>query len=124
GGFMPALATPTLAGVSALTPVGAQAGRGLSGGTAAAVSGSPLSGTGNGVALAGQAERPGTAAGAVTREGTDAGGTPTPAGIDTGLGTAAPVAPGARSPGDLQAALRQGLAQVAGPSLTDYPLPT
>ncbi|MEI7378174.1 hemagglutinin repeat-containing protein, partial [Dickeya chrysanthemi] len=28
------------------------------------------------------------------------------------------------APGDLQAALRQGLAQVAGPSLTDYPLPT
>ncbi len=125
GGFMPALATPTLAGVSALTPVETQSGRGLSGGTAAAVSGSPLSGTGNGVALAGQAERPGTAAGVVTREGIDAGGgTPTPAGIDTGLGTAAPVAPGALSPGDLQAALRQGLAQVAGPSLTDYPLPT
>ncbi|WP_368266066.1 hemagglutinin repeat-containing protein [Dickeya chrysanthemi] len=125
GGFMPALATPTLAGVSAFTPVGAQAGRGLSGGTAAAVSGSPLSGTGNGVALAGQADRLSAAAGAVTRAGTDAGGgTLTPAGIDTGLGTAAPVAPGALSPGDLQAALRQGLAQVAGPSLTDYPLPT
>ncbi|MBX9448174.1 filamentous hemagglutinin, partial [Dickeya chrysanthemi] len=34
GGFMPALTTPTLAGVSAFTPVGAQAGRELSGGTA------------------------------------------------------------------------------------------
>ncbi|MGM3169500.1 hemolysin BL-binding protein, partial [Dickeya chrysanthemi] len=108
GGVMPALATPTLAGVSAFTPVGAQAGRELSGGTAAAVSGSPLSGTGNGVALAGQADRLSAAAGAVTRAGTDAGGgTLTPAGIDSGLGTAAPVAPGALSPGDLQAALRQ-----------------
>ncbi|WP_038927227.1 hypothetical protein, partial [Dickeya chrysanthemi] len=124
GGFMPALATPTLTGVNAPAPVGAQADRGLSGGTAAAVSGSALSGTGNGVALAGQAERLSAAAGVVTRDTPAAGGTLTPAGIDTGLGTAAPVAPGARSPGDLQAALRQGLAPVAGPSLTDYPLPT
>ncbi|MBI0440504.1 hypothetical protein, partial [Dickeya dianthicola] len=53
-----------------------------------------------------------------------AGGTLTPAGIDTGLGTATPVAPGARSLSDLRAALSQGLAPVAGPSLSDYPLPT
>ncbi|NPE65200.1 filamentous hemagglutinin, partial [Dickeya dadantii] len=57
GGVMPAMATPTLAGVSALTPVGAQADRGLNGGSTATVSGSTLSGTGNGVALAGQAGR-------------------------------------------------------------------
>ncbi|TYL40770.1 beta strand repeat-containing protein, partial [Dickeya sp. ws52] len=125
GGFMPALATPTLAGVSALTPVGAQAGRGLSGGSASPVSGSALSGAGASVALSGQAGGPGAGYSPVSRDSAAASGsTVTPAGIDTGLGTAAPVAPGARSPGDLQAALRQGLAQVAGPSLTDYPLPT
>ncbi|WP_029729529.1 hemagglutinin repeat-containing protein, partial [Dickeya dianthicola] len=124
GGFMPALATPTLAGVNAPAPVGAQADRGLSGGTATAVSGSALSGTGNGVALAGQAERLSAAAGVVTRDTPAGGGTLTPAGIDSGLGTAAPVVPGALALSDLRAALRQGLAPVAGPSLSDYPLPT
>nr|WP_279629678.1 filamentous hemagglutinin N-terminal domain-containing protein [Dickeya dadantii] len=38
GGVMPAMATPTLSGVSALNPVGAQADRGLNGGTAGNVS--------------------------------------------------------------------------------------
>ncbi|MBI0460297.1 hemolysin BL-binding protein, partial [Dickeya dianthicola] len=50
GGFMPAMATPTLAGVNAPAPVGAQADRGLNGGSATTVSGSALSGTGNRVA--------------------------------------------------------------------------
>ncbi|WP_330217696.1 hemagglutinin repeat-containing protein, partial [Dickeya poaceiphila] len=54
GGFIPAIATPTLAGVTALTPTGAQAGLGLSGGGASPVSGSALSGAGAAVALSGE----------------------------------------------------------------------
>ncbi|WP_459614118.1 hypothetical protein, partial [Dickeya oryzae] len=51
GGFIPAIATPTLSGVTALTPAGAQADRGLRGGSASPVSGSALSGTGGGRGL-------------------------------------------------------------------------
>ncbi|WP_455424159.1 hemagglutinin repeat-containing protein [Dickeya dianthicola] len=133
GGFIPALSTPTLAGVNALTPMGEQADRGLNGGAAAAVSGSALSGTGNRVALAGQTDRLNAGYSAVTRDnGGSSGSALTPVDIPAGPGTAggAPVA-GARltplaalSPGDLQTALTQGLAPVSGPSLTDYPLPT
>ncbi|MCA7015393.1 hypothetical protein LF934_22505, partial [Dickeya dadantii] len=135
GGFMPAMATPILAGVSALTPVGAQADRGLNGGSATSVSGSTLSGTGNGVALASQAGRLNAGYSAVTRDGSASSGSAlNPVGIPAGLGTAGgvpvagasltPVVPGAISLSDLQAALAQGLQQLGSPSLTDYPLPT
>ncbi|WP_263062899.1 hemagglutinin repeat-containing protein [Dickeya dadantii] len=136
GGFMPAMATPTLAGVNALTPVGAQADRGLNGGTAGNVSGSALSGAGAGVALAGQAGRLNAGYSTVTRDNStsSSGSALNPVGIPAGLGTAGgapvagasltPVAPGALSLSDLQAALAQGLQQLGSPSLTDYPLPT
>ncbi|WP_416135210.1 hemagglutinin repeat-containing protein [Dickeya solani] len=135
GGFMPAMATPTLAGVNALAPVGVQADRGLNGGAAGNVSGSTLSGAGNGVALAGQAGSLNAGYSAVTRDNsTSSGSTLNPVGIPAGLGTAGgapvagasltPVAPGALSLSDLQAALAQGLQQPGSPSLTDYPLPT
>ncbi|WP_420025872.1 beta strand repeat-containing protein, partial [Dickeya dadantii] len=89
GGVMPAMATPTLAGVSALTPVGAQADRGLNGGSTATVSGSTLSGTGNGVALAGQAGRLNAGYSAVTRDGSASSGSAlNPVGIPAGPGTA------------------------------------
>ncbi|NPE67962.1 hemolysin BL-binding protein, partial [Dickeya dadantii] len=88
GGFMPAMATPTLAGVNALTPVGAQADRGLNGGTAGNVSGSTLSGAGNGVALAGQTSRLNAGYSAVTRDGSVSSGSAlNPVGIPAGLGT-------------------------------------
>ncbi|MGI3110125.1 hemolysin BL-binding protein, partial [Dickeya fangzhongdai] len=72
GGFMPSIATPTLAGVNAPTPVGAQADRGL-GGAAGNVTTTALGGAGS-VALAGQAGSLNAGYGAVTRD------TPTPAG--------------------------------------------
>ncbi|MEI7290443.1 hemolysin BL-binding protein, partial [Dickeya dadantii] len=87
GGFIPVIATPTLAGVNALTPVDAQADRGLNG-TAGSVSPTALpggSGSGN-VALAGQAG--GLAGGytTVTRTGDlPAGGTPVAGMADTAL---------------------------------------
>ncbi|WOA55003.1 hemagglutinin repeat-containing protein [Dickeya solani] len=135
GGFMPAMDTPTLAGVNALTPVGAQADRGLNGDAAATVSGSALSGAGAGVALAGQTGRLNAGYSAVTRDNTASSGSAlNPVGIPAGPGTAGgapvagasltPVAPGALSLSDLQAALAQGLQQPGSPSLTDYPLPT
>ncbi|MFB1118922.1 hemolysin BL-binding protein, partial [Dickeya dadantii] len=135
GGFMPAMATPTLAGVNALTPVGAQADRGLNGGSATPVRGSALSGAGAGVALAGQAGRLNAGYSAVTRDNTASSGSAlNPVGIPAGPGTAGgapvagasltPVAPGALALRDLQAALAQGLQQLGSPSLTDYPLPT
>ncbi|WP_284602905.1 hemagglutinin repeat-containing protein [Dickeya dadantii] len=135
GGFMPAMATPTLSGVSALTPVGAQADRGLNGGTAGNVSGSTLSGAGAGVALAGQTSRLNAGYSAVTRDGSVSSGSALNlVGIPAGPGTAGgapvagasltPVAPGALALSDLQAALAQGLQQLGSPSLTDYPLPT
>ncbi|MBD3607154.1 hemolysin BL-binding protein [Dickeya solani] len=93
GGFIPVIATPTMAGVNALTPVDAQADRGLNG---AAGSVSPTSlpdGSGN-VALAGQAG--GLAGGytTVTRTGDlPAGGTPVAGMADTAL-TAGAIAGG------------------------------
>ncbi|WP_246859100.1 hemagglutinin repeat-containing protein [Dickeya oryzae] len=124
GGFIPAIATPTLAGVTALTPAGAQADRGLSGGSASPVSGSTLSGVGAGVALSGQAGGPGAGYSPVSRDSAAAAGsTVTPAGIPD-LGTSGPVGLGALPLSDLRAVLAQGLAAVAGPSLNDYPLPT
>ncbi|WPD75910.1 hemagglutinin repeat-containing protein [Dickeya fangzhongdai] len=136
GGFMPALSTPTLAGVNAPTPVGAQADRGL-GGTAGNVSTTALGGAGS-VALAGQAGSLNAGYGAVTRDTPMSAGSPlTPVGIGSGLSAGGgvpvtgasltPLAPSSLSPlslGDLQAALAQGLTPLSGPSLTDYPLPT
>ncbi|MFB1118925.1 hypothetical protein RF240_22420, partial [Dickeya dadantii] len=135
GGFMPAMATPTLAGVNAVGPVGAQADRGLNGSSATSVRGSALSGAGAGVALAGQAGRLNAGYSAVTRDNsTSSGSALNPVGIPAGPGTAGgapvagasltPVAPGALALSDLQAALAQGLQQLGSPSLTDYPLPT
>ncbi|WP_131397029.1 hypothetical protein, partial [Dickeya fangzhongdai] len=136
GGFIPLIATPTLSGVSALTPVGAQADRGL-GGMAGNVSPTALGGAGS-VALAGQAGSLNAGYGTVTRDTPTPAGSPlTPVGINTGLSAAGgvpvtgasltPLAPSPLSPlspGDLQAALAQGLQQLGSPSLTDYPLPT
>ncbi|MCA7015394.1 hypothetical protein LF934_22510, partial [Dickeya dadantii] len=135
GGFMPAMATPTLAGENTVGPVGAQADRGLNGGSATSVSGSALSGAGAGVALAGQTGRLNAGYSVVTRDNsTSSGSVLNPVGIPAGLGTSGgppvagasltPVAPGALSLSDLQAALAQGLQQLGSPSLTDYPLPT
>ncbi|WP_033570988.1 beta strand repeat-containing protein, partial [Dickeya undicola] len=101
GGFIPAIATPTLQGVSAPGAVSAQAERGLTGGTA--VSGSALPGSGNDVALAGQAGGLTADYRAVTRDNAAASG-----------GTAG------QARDDLQAAL----AALGSPSLSDYPLPT
>ncbi|UGA49181.1 hemagglutinin repeat-containing protein [Dickeya fangzhongdai] len=136
GGFIPSIATPTLAGVNAPTPVGAQADRGL-GGASGNVTTTALSGAGS-VALAGQAGSLNAGYGAVTRDTPTPAGSPlTPVGIGSGLSAAAgvpvagasltPLAPSPLSPlspGDLQAALAQGLQQLGSPSLTDYPLPT
>ncbi|AYH48267.1 hemolysin BL-binding protein [Dickeya fangzhongdai] len=135
GGFMPSIATPTLAGVNAPTPVGAQADRGL-GGAAGNVTTTALGGAGS-VALAGQAGSLNAGYGAVTRDTPTPAGSPlTPVGIGSGLSAAGvpvagasltPLAPSPLSPlspGDLQAALAQGLQQLGSPSLTDYPLPT
>ncbi|MGM3184507.1 hemagglutinin repeat-containing protein, partial [Dickeya oryzae] len=74
GGFIPAIATPTLSGVTALTPAGAQAGLGLSAGGASPVSGSALSGAGAAVALSGQSGGLGAGYRPVTRDGTVAVG--------------------------------------------------
>ncbi|MCI4257070.1 hemagglutinin repeat-containing protein, partial [Dickeya dianthicola] len=134
GGFIPAMATPTLAGVNALTPVGAQADRGLNSATGN-VSTTALSGGTGGVALAGQTDRLNAGYSAVTRDNsTSSGSALNPVGIPAGPGTAGgapvagasltPVAPGALALSDLQAALAQGLQQLGSPSLTDYPLPT
>ncbi|WES88354.1 two-partner secretion domain-containing protein [Dickeya fangzhongdai] len=136
GGFMPSIATPTLSGVTALTPVGAQADRGL-GGASGNVTTAALGGAGS-VALAGQAGSLNAGYGTVTRDSITPAGSPlTPVGIGSGLSAAAgvpvagasltPLAPSSLSPlspGDLQAALAQGLQQLGSPSLTDYPLPT
>ncbi|RNM17290.1 hemolysin BL-binding protein, partial [Dickeya undicola] len=120
GGFIPAIVTPTLSGVTALTPAGAQADRGLSGGSASPVSGSALSGAGASVALSGQAGGPGAGYSPVSRDSAAAAGsTVTPTGIPD-LDTAGPVALGALPLSDLRAAL----AALGSPSLTDYPLPT
>ncbi|WP_033570956.1 two-partner secretion domain-containing protein, partial [Dickeya undicola] len=131
GGFIPSIATPTLSGVTALTPVGAQADRGL-GGAAGNVTTTALGGAGS-VALAGQAGSLNAGYGAVTRDTPTSSGSPlTPVGIGSGLSAAAgvPVAGASLTPlsalpfGQLQAALTQGLTPLSGPSLTDYPLPT
>ncbi|WP_107759505.1 hemagglutinin repeat-containing protein [Dickeya sp. Secpp 1600] len=131
GGFMPSIATPTLAGVNAPTPVGAQADRGL-GGASGNVTTTALGGAGS-VALAGQAGSLNAGYGAVTRDTPTSSGSPlTPVGIGSGLSAAAgvPVAGASLTPlsalpfGQLQAALTQGLTPLSGPSLTDYPLPT
>ncbi|WOY04382.1 hemagglutinin repeat-containing protein [Dickeya fangzhongdai] len=131
GGFIPALSTPTLAGVGAPTPVGAQADRGL-GGAPGNVTTAALGGAGS-VALAGQAGSLNAGYGAVTRDTPTSAGSPlTPVGIGSGLSAAAgvPVAGASLTPlsalpfGQLQAALTQGLTPLSGPSLTDYPLPT
>ncbi|WKV50843.1 hemagglutinin repeat-containing protein [Dickeya fangzhongdai] len=131
GGFIPALATPTLAGVNAPTPVGAQADRGL-GGASGNVTTTALGGAGS-VALAGQAGSLNAGYGTVTRDTSTPAGSPlTPVGIHTGLSAAAgvPVAGASLTPlsalsfGQLQAVLTQGLTPLSGPSLTDYPLPT
>ncbi|ULR29337.1 hemagglutinin repeat-containing protein [Dickeya fangzhongdai] len=131
GGFMPSIATPTLAGVTAPTPVGAQADRGL-GGASGNVTTTALGGAGS-VALAGQAGSLNAGYGAVTRDTPTSSGSPlTPVGIGSGLSAAAgvPVAGASLTPlsalsfGQLQAALAQGLQQLGSPSLTDYPLPT
>ncbi|WP_350312270.1 hemagglutinin repeat-containing protein [Dickeya fangzhongdai] len=131
GGFMPSIATPTLSGVTAPTPVGAQADRGL-GGASGNVTTAALGGAGS-VALAGQAGSLNAGYGTVTRDTPTSAGSPlTPVGIGSGLSAAAgvPVAGASLTPlsalpfGQLQAALTQGLTPLSGPSLTDYPLPT
>ncbi|WP_406619296.1 hemagglutinin repeat-containing protein [Dickeya fangzhongdai] len=131
GGFIPSIATPTLAGVNAPTPVGAQADRGL-GGAAGNISTTALGGTGS-VALAGQAGGLNAGYGAVTRDTSTPAGSPlTPVGIGSGLsaGGGVPVTGASLTPlsalsfGQLQAVLTQGLTPLSGPSLTDYPLPT